>query len=522
MGLFTPFAYIKNKVAVFNPNDLASLTFWVDFSNSNFYTLSGTDITEVYSKVGGVTSHTLNRVNVSNNYYTLADSLSNSSLKSAKVVTRPTTYRASSWNTADDNAIVFGPKTNTTSNPDGTMFIVYNRGTISTAGYLISRYTGATDRGVQYNLSTGTPQTDIIGYDQNSPVYQYYNTTDDANVILTRVNNGATSTIYNGATQMETDARNDAQNRTTRQFHNLGLFGSPTAVGETTPANVQYCEVIIYNRVLTNAERNQVISYLANKWNIGVATDADAQAFLTATGITNPTIVNAIDSLVVSLKGSGLWTKMAAIYPFVGGTATTHKYNLKDPRDLDAAYRIAFSGGWTHSESNGITPNGTNTSGDTFYRGSGTDNNFALSNWTKTTTMQANIGGLFTFGAATSEFNSYGVIQNRTGVNWLSNMGADAQGASFSYSNVGQAALIVGSRTSSTSNKVYRNGTLVATTTGANTGSWPARNVHFGNPVATTYTTMNSIFASISTGLTDAEVDRLYRAAQNMQTMLGR
>jgi hypothetical protein len=275
MGLFTPFAYIKNKVSaapVFNPNDLTNLTFWIDFSDPTFYTTSGTDITEVYSKVAGATSHTLNRVNASNNFYTLSDSLSNSSLKSAKVVTRPTTYRASSWNTADDAAIVLGPKTNTTSNPDGTMFVVYNRGSISTAGYLISRFTGTVDRGVQYNLATGTPQTDIIGYDQNLPTYQYYNTNNDANAILARVNNGTTSTIYNNGELETTGTRNDAQNRTTRQFHNLGMFGSPTAVGDTTPVNIQYCEVIMYNRVLTDSEIATVNAYLSNKWNIALKT----------------------------------------------------------------------------------------------------------------------------------------------------------------------------------------------------------------------------------------------------------
>jgi hypothetical protein len=250
--------------------------------------------------------------------------------------------------------------------------------------------------------------------------------------------------------------------------------------------------------------------------------DADAAAFLAAAGITDATITSAINTLVIDMKDEGLWTKMAAIYPFVGGTATTHKYNLKNPADTDAAYRISFSGGWTHSSAGGITPNGTNASGNTFYIGSGTDNNFALSNWTTTTTMQANIGGLFTFGAATSDVNSYAVIQNRTGVNWYSNMGADAQGALFSYSNVGQSGLIVGSRTSSTSNKVYRNATLLATNTSTNNGSWPARNIHFGNPVSTTYTTMNSIFASISTGLTDSDVTNLYNAVNTMQTTLGR
>ena len=90
----------------------------------------------------------------------------------------------------------------------------------------------------------------------------------------------------------------------------------------------------------------------------------DAQAFITAAGITDPTQISAINSLVNGLQADGIWTKMKAIYPFVGGTATTHKYNLKDPRDLDAAFRLVFNGGWTHS-STGATPNGTNGYADT-------------------------------------------------------------------------------------------------------------------------------------------------------------
>jgi hypothetical protein len=93
--------------------------------------------------------------------------------------------------------------------------------------------------------------------------------------------------------------------------------------------------------------------------------DPDAQAFITAAGITNPTQQSAIDALVVGLKADGLWTSMTAIYPFVGGTATSHKYNLKDPRDLDAAYRLTFYGGWVHN-SNGIIGNYFNTYADTY------------------------------------------------------------------------------------------------------------------------------------------------------------
>jgi hypothetical protein len=134
----------------------------------------------------------------------------------------------------------------------------------------------------------------------------------------------------------------------------------------------------LYNRVRTfqMALSRQVI-------------DPDAQAFITAAGITNTTQQNAIDNLVVGLKADSLWTTMQALYPFVGGTASSHKYNLKDPRDLDVAYRLAFFGGWTH-DANGVTPNGTNAYADTFYN---SPNSFGvyLKTFTPTKTWLAGI-----------------------------------------------------------------------------------------------------------------------------------
>lgn len=97
-----------------------------------------------------------------------------------------------------------------------------------------------------------------------------------------------------------------------------------------------------------------------------VTIDPDAQAFLTATGIVDATITDAINNLVIGLKNNGLWTKMIAIYPFVGGTAETNKWNLKDPRDLDQAYRLAFFGGVTHSN-HGVQGNGSDGYGITFF-----------------------------------------------------------------------------------------------------------------------------------------------------------
>jgi len=97
----------------------------------------------------------------------------------------------------------------------------------------------------------------------------------------------------------------------------------------------------------------------------GVSFDADAQAFITAASITDPTQQSAVNQLVVDLKAASIWTKMKAVYPFVGGSASTHKWNLKDPRDLDAAFRLGFNGGWTHS-STGALPNGSNAYANTY------------------------------------------------------------------------------------------------------------------------------------------------------------
>ena len=61
----------------------------------------------------------------------------------------------------------------------------------------------------------------------------------------------------------------------------------------------------------------------------------EAIAFLTASGITDATTVQAITYLVDSLITSGLWAKYYAIYPFVGVNAFEHSWDLKRPNNVD-------------------------------------------------------------------------------------------------------------------------------------------------------------------------------------------
>ena len=79
-------------------------------------------------------------------------------------------------------------------------------------------------------------------------------------------------------------------------------------------------------------------------------------AWIAATGETDTTIISALNTLETDLTTYGLTAKIKALYPMVGGTAAKHKFNFMDARDTDAAYRLTFNGGWTHS-STGALPN---------------------------------------------------------------------------------------------------------------------------------------------------------------------
>jgi hypothetical protein len=133
--------------------------------------------------------------------------------------------------------------------------------------------------------------------------------------------------------------------------------------------------ILVYNDDIANARIVQNYNAFATRFGLPPSTlfpyvvDPDAFRFIEVANITNSTQAAALNTLVIGLKTNNLWSKMIAVYPFVGGTAFSHKWNLRDPRDIDAADRLLFSGGWTHS-STGALPNGTNASARTYSTGS--------------------------------------------------------------------------------------------------------------------------------------------------------
>jgi hypothetical protein len=101
---------------------------------------------------------------------------------------------------------------------------------------------------------------------------------------------------------------------------------------------LQVAAIVVVCALLSSCSK-----YLGDPTNSS-AYETEAQKFIDSAGITDLTQRFAINSLVKQLKDSALWTKFGAIYPLVGGTASSMKWNLKDPRDLDLAYRLTFYG----------------------------------------------------------------------------------------------------------------------------------------------------------------------------------
>lgn len=255
---------------------------------------------------------------------------------------------------------------------------------------------------------------------------------------------------------------------------------------------------------------------IINPYAFGQAFDPDAQAFFTASGLTGATELNAVNQLVVDLKGFGIWTKMKAIYPFIGGTAALHKWNLKDPQDTNAAFRLVFNGGWTHS-STGALPNGTNGYADTFLNPSLYSTNH-LSYYSRKLAVAVEI-----------EIGCYRLFPDILLHNRVAQQYVAGGLASYpSYTTTTDArGFWLGCMRATNDRECYRNGVSQGTNTTLDTSGFPAYNIFIGarnaqgsGPV--NYSTKECAFSSIGDGLTDTEAANFYTAVNAYQVALSR
>ena len=251
------------------------------------------------------------------------------------------------------------------------------------------------------------------------------------------------------------------------------------------------------------------------KAGAGITYDTDAQAFITAASITNGTQQSAVNQLVLNLKSANIWTKMKAIYPIVGGSASTHKWNLKNPLDTDAAFRLNFATGWTHS-STGMTP--SNAFANTFFipLNQFVDSSSCHISYYSRTDSNTGVD----MGCQTGSAGTYIYLRD-TAATYIRNNTIGA-GTESNTANTNGTGFYINNRTSLTVQKIIKNTTINVFS--VNATARPNVNMYIGalNNPTIYYGNKQCAFASIGDGLTDTEASNLYTAVQTYQTTLGR
>lgn len=267
------------------------------------------------------------------------------------------------------------------------------------------------------------------------------------------------------------------------------------------------------------------MSRRVNIFRAPLCSDADVLAFLVATGITNATIINALCTLVSSAKTNGWWTVCDAIYPFVGGTATTHKFNLKNPADTNAAFRLLFSGGITHN-ANGVTGNGINGSAFTFLNQNLLSvNSTHISTYSRTNVQDNGIdigcAGIIVSGSLNGLHHS----PRFTGLGAFYRHNLNGTPAA---SNLDSRGFYLSTRQGAALSKMFKNGTEIIQSSLPVLSASPSSDVikilSMENTVFVNqfYSIRNIAFATIGAAVSDALSAQMYTDIQTFQTALSR
>jgi hypothetical protein len=252
--------------------------------------------------------------------------------------------------------------------------------------------------------------------------------------------------------------------------------------------------------------------------------DADAKAFFDAVeggGDTlSQTEKDAVNALVVSLKADALWDEMQAVYPMVGGTSTSMKWNLVDPQNTDAAYRIDWVGAsWTFDSNGAKAGNATGQYGDTHYSD---DVN---------STADGTHLSMYVNGGTNSQ--GYDLASNYAGSETLllAGFGNNTYYVGFSGTTANTTSYTMplgffSGNGNNTNTIAYRNGTSVATQATARTTN--QGNLYIGNRSKSTGTNADQptdrryAFISIGKGLDATGHSDLATHVETFQTSLGR
>lgn len=319
----------------------------------------------------------------------------------------------------------------------------------------------------------------------------------------------------------------------TSGFTQIGTVG--TGVLAFSDPNIIAGELsAYYYRVIatgiTGAEYTEAKGIFTNAFDVSGYTpnDVDAAFFIIEANLTDSNHATYINTLVLDLKtgtvnGNDVWTDVMniAIYPFIGGNATAHAVNLRNP----GVHDLTFVNSPTHSST------GVDFDGATQYARTGIvpTSHMTLDNFTFSLYP---VGGAaqdkFAIGtrAAPSFFS---IIPKSSGGSSLLRAYTDSENNGRTTSTSTDAkSLLSFTKRSKTDYEYYRKAVSIDAQTETGGGSQIGTELYLaadndaGSPAAGTYWNSESRLFAFGLGITDSENDDWSAAVEVFQTSLGR
>ena len=257
----------------------------------------------------------------------------------------------------------------------------------------------------------------------------------------------------------------------------------------------------------------------------GVTYDADAQAYFTAnTAITSSADKNAINTFYLGLKSDGIYTKIKAMYLPIWGSASSSKWNLVNPADTNAAFRLTFATGFTFS-SGGMLPNGTSAYADTFLAPSSaysSADSKHLSFYSRTNA--ATSGASSTIGSDNGS-TAFCRMTVRGASNQLAHVYGGTNGT-YGSTETSSLGFYLANRSTSSASQLYKNGSLVGngnSTNGTSSQITQTLLISAARSGASIvyYDNKQCAFASIGDSLTSTEVTNFNTRLNTLMTYFG-
>ena len=203
--------------------------------------------------------------------------------------------------------------------------------------------------------------------------------------------------------------------------------------------------------------------------------------------------------------------------------AAAYKYNLKDPQDTDAAFRLKIFGTWTFTPT-GAKPNGTNAYMDTLFNPSGNpdvgNNYMSISAYTNSNLSGTNSNII----AAYDSSRETGIAPKWSG-DTLYTVINDNVFTNIGFVNNSSPGFYIANKNNTGNITGFKNATKVINGANLSDGKTNlklyigARNL---GSTADRFSTYNIEFVHIGMGLTDTEALALYTIVQQFQTSMAR